>query len=452
MFKRIKEIFGAEKTPESVFELSLHEIPDWLDTRTSACTSKRTTAMQPAKENIERYMREIGPVVDDLGSEGHDEPKHPKVKQVIRHSLPLFKKRIGIQITREFEGDDEEVYRQIAEVVQGCFLALKGPGRYLHQLYPLGIKDFKEIMDAMGRELNVLTRIITVSRQRLGQIEEVRIRYREYTNAIGERKDLLVTLSGIAEKRKETDRVFAEVTKKEEELVQSDPYHCYEELLAEKEQCQENYLATLDRFESACRTTASVCRRASRQYGDAGRGDSQKTIELLENTCIQITRDCHDLKVLIQKSIDLIFALIRSEELILKNAFEKALFLDDDTFFEGLFGACTAMKKAYDEYLHKEEICNQHPVADALFSLHESIEKQRAIKEKIIEEEKFSRERLSHIKDTIKKNESSLITALSVTLGKEPDMIRIPGLYDPKDGCSDTPTETKKEEPGDEDR
>ncbi len=451
MFKRIKEILGAEKTPEPLFELSLHDIPDWLDTRMSACTTKRTSSMQPARKNIERYMREIGPVVDDLGSEVHDEPKHPKVKQVIRHSLPQFKKRIETQITREFDGDDEEVYRQIAEVVQGCFLALKGPGRYLHQLYPLGIKDFKEIMDAMGHELNALTRIITISRERLGQIEEVRIRYRKYTETLCEREDLLASLFGITEKRDEADWVLADARKKEEELVQSDSYHRYEELLAEKEQCQENYLTTLDRFESACRTTASVCRRVSRQYGDAGKSDHQKTLELLEDICIQDTRDCHDLRVRIQKSTNLIFDLIQSEELVLKNAFEKALFLDVDTFFEGLFGACTAMKKAHDEYLHTEEICNQHPIVTALSSLHESIEKERAIKEKIIEDEKFYQERLSHLMDTIKENESSLIEGLSVTLGKGPDMIRIIGLFDPKDGCNDTPKQEKKEEPGDED-
>lgn len=430
MFKKIKELITGEKKPESPFEITLDEIPGWLDTEVSACEQKRTKEMTSIRDTLAMLISKMNQVITEIGSEEHDEVKHPKVEQVIRHSLPQFKKRVETQISREFMGDDEEVYHQIAECVQGCFLAFKGPGKYLHQLYPDGIKDFRDVLDSMGREMNSMTRIIKVARDHLSEIDAVKRAYQRYLDVNQALDDHAAELRAIETKIQETDDEISHLQKEEGQLKGSDSYREYEELISQSEQLRENHLIEQERYESACRTAVSVCKRASRIYVETGRNTEQKIIDSLEEACSGFTRNCHDLKVQIQHSEGLIFALMQSNDLTLKNTFEKALFSDKDSLIQGLAGSCTAAQAAYNNYLDRVQIRSEHPVHTTLPHVMEAIEKQLHMREKNREEERIHSERKESLITELKQAETNLVNRIAQYLKKDPSSVMISGLND----------------------
>ena len=56
--------------------------------------------------------------------------------------------------------DPEEFYEAAVECVKGCLNAVRGQGRYLMVAFPEEMKDIKAGIDAIGREINVMTKAI----------------------------------------------------------------------------------------------------------------------------------------------------------------------------------------------------------------------------------------------------------------------------------------------------
>jgi|GEM_PF-851420 len=428
MFKKIKALLTSEKKSELPFEITLDEIPAWLDTQASTCEKKRTDRMKTVRDTLDLQLKKMNQVITDLGSEEHDEAKHPKVEQVIRHSLPQFKKRVETQITREFLGDDEEVYRQIAEVVQGCFSAYRGPGKYLHQLYPEGIRDFRDVLDSMGHEMNSITKIIKISRDRLMDIDSVKKEYQRYIDAKTALNEHITGLAEIKGKCQEIDTHISNLQKEEEQLKGSDLYSEYKGLVAQSERHREIHMSEQERYESACRTAVSVCKRASRVYGDAGRLNEQKIIESLEEACLSVTSDCQELSIRIQKSADLIFELLYTDDLTLKNTFEKALFTDKESVIMGLSGSCTAAIAAHHHHMKQTNIYREHPVHTALPHFSEMIEKHLFTLEKNRDEERVHAERIEILSAELQQAGADLVVKMAQCLKKDPDTVRISGL------------------------
>jgi hypothetical protein len=103
----------------------------------------------------------------------------PKVHSVIGKSYPQFKKAIAAHIVTEFPDDPEHFYRVVTESLKGCVSALKGPGKYLHLLFPDQMKEIRARVATMGNEVNELTGMLAKHREKKEQIEKAEELMRE---------------------------------------------------------------------------------------------------------------------------------------------------------------------------------------------------------------------------------------------------------------------------------
>jgi hypothetical protein len=288
MFKRLAKIFSQKKSEPDRQVLSLAELPEWLTAQEDACTSRRSHRISASRELIEQARQEILQLLIDFGGEETEELLHPKVEQVNRHNLPQFKRKIEAALDVPFSDDDETYYAQVAEMIDGCFKAYRGPGRYLHHLYQDEIKLFRQSMDRIGKELNVLTEIIRTSRIRIGRIATVRQALEQYNLAEDERSAALENQDLIARKQKELLGQKQALLAEQDTLMQSDVYR---DFLAQKEALEQDQRAVTHLFESLdalMRTALPVWKKALRIVQDEhDRGTEKMLDQLIEYATLQ---------------------------------------------------------------------------------------------------------------------------------------------------------------------
>ena len=149
------------------------------------------------------------------------------MEQVNRHNLPQFKRKIESALDVTFSEDDEAYYRQVADMVDGCFKAYRGPGRYLHQIYADEVRLFRQSMDVIGKELNNLTDAIKTSRTRLQSIESVRSAKDTVHHASEESRSITSLQAEIGEKRVDLIARLAQVTADRENIVKGKEFAEY---------------------------------------------------------------------------------------------------------------------------------------------------------------------------------------------------------------------------------
>lgn len=125
MFKRIAELFKHNKPEHQKTGISVDELPAWMDAEEQTCIRRRSEHISRSRDAIDKARNDIRNLLVEFGAEECEELLHPKVEQVNRHNLPQFKRKIETALDQHFSDDDEAYYRQVAEMVDGCF---KVPG------------------------------------------------------------------------------------------------------------------------------------------------------------------------------------------------------------------------------------------------------------------------------------------------------------------------------------
>lgn len=326
MFKRLAKIFSPKKSEPNHRMLSLAELPEWLTAQEDDCTNRRSHRITTSRKLIEQVRQEILQLLQDFGVEETEEPLHPKVEQVNRHNLPQFKRKIEAALDVSFSDDDETYYAQVAEMIDGCFKAYRGPGRYLHHLYHDEIKLFRQSMDQIGKELNVLTEIIRTSRIRIGRIATVREALDQYTLAEDELQTALSSRDLLEDRKKDLliqkDALFAE----QDTLMQSGLYRDFQ---AQKEALEQDQRAVTHLFETLdglMRNALPVWKKALRIVQDEhDRGTEKMLDQVIEYATLQKYGE-EIFTSRLQSSADIIFPFLSDGRITLKNSFEKSLF------------------------------------------------------------------------------------------------------------------------------
>ena len=97
-------------------------------------------------------------MVNNLKGAEQDPETHPKIKSIAKNSLPLFIKAMNSSLAKELPDEPEEFYTAAVECVKGALNAVRGQGRYLMVAFPDEMKETKAGIDAIGREINVMTK------------------------------------------------------------------------------------------------------------------------------------------------------------------------------------------------------------------------------------------------------------------------------------------------------
>ncbi len=125
-------------------------------------------------QNIRNATAQLQHIVNGIADAEHDPAIHPKLKSIAKNSLPLFVKAMNASLSKELPEDIEGFYSAAVECVKGCLNSTRGQGRYLQAVFPEEMKAVKTGIDAIGREINAITALLTTYRKQKALMNTIR--------------------------------------------------------------------------------------------------------------------------------------------------------------------------------------------------------------------------------------------------------------------------------------
>jgi len=404
MFESIKKIFSKPDEKPAVSFIRLEDLPAWLDGREADCISRRNAASRRSRERLLRLEQDLHQLLTEFGDEPSDEPHHHKVEQVNRHALPQFCKKIKAELEGDFSEDDEIFYREVAGLINGCFQAYRGPGRYLHHLYPEEVKVFKQTLDQMGQQLNRMTEIIRISRERLSEIHALRDLLRERDALMHEQNQAKEEgkhyESRIHDLESELEKAQADLS----HLTASDAYASYLRLEEEIEDLRQELEKTRDTWESQIRIAVPVWKRAAKALQEQGKPVDEKNMEDLIHSASSPRRDDDEVSGRIVSTAPLLFRLVESGVIQAKNSFEKHLLTTADEYIQKFSDIAANLHTLADALQAKKQERDAGHILEQKDHLTHIIREAEKQKDELIREEEKRKERIGSLDEKLAEN------------------------------------------------
>jgi len=220
MFDFLKSILGS--APEKKVTLAFENVPAFLDEKEKQAKDLLSAEVDEPVRAIKDASASLQLTVNTISGAEQNPETHPKIKSIAKNSLPLFLRAMNTSLAKELPEDPEAFYTASVESVKGCLNAVRGQGRYLQVAFPEEMKATKAGIDAVGREINVMTKAIGKYKQQADRIGAARAAHTALADA---RKDLAHSFekeerhhARIAEISSRLDAIAEETTR-----LQADP-------------------------------------------------------------------------------------------------------------------------------------------------------------------------------------------------------------------------------------
>jgi hypothetical protein len=368
MYKFIKDLL-KQKEPEK-FILAFDAIPAWLDEREKTSRASLETETDVPIQNIRNATAKLQHIVNGIADAEHDPAIHPKLKSIAKNSLPLFVKAMNASLSKELPEDIEGFYSAAVECVKGCLNSTRGQGRYLQVVFPEEMKAVKTGIDAIGREINAITALLTTYRKQKTLMNTIRTLHDalldiriDSEKSLDKDKRITTRITEITHRitciEKELMDLFSDARMKEVTEKKS--------ALGEMEKEQDERIRTYTAFSM---TAAHVFRKAekiaTKQRHATEISILRHTVDLLSD---HTAPDAKDLASALTTACPVAQRMIDAGEIVLKNKEERAIFSDTRRFCTEMCAICTeitmeglACKSVQDSLL-------SHPVLVRMNSL-----------------------------------------------------------------------------------
>ncbi|HPX72760.1 MAG TPA: hypothetical protein PKW51_02545, partial [Methanoregulaceae archaeon] len=180
-------MFGTPKEPGDV-ECALGELPSLLDSREKEISRILIEKTQKQRTTIRDLRSSLKELVKDLASKEREEAFHPKLETIAKNTLPLFERAMFSSLSKDLPEDPDLFYLAATESLKGCVKSLSGQGRYLRGVFPEEMKEIREMVDQIGREMNAMTPAIAEARTQREVLSAVRIDLSRLNSAEKEKK------------------------------------------------------------------------------------------------------------------------------------------------------------------------------------------------------------------------------------------------------------------------
>ncbi|ABN57510.1 MULTISPECIES: hypothetical protein [Methanoculleus] len=365
MFKQLRDLFRRTEPEEESLKLSFDGLPAWLEAREEEIERELSGATAPSREAICGTLERLREAVARMETAEGDGEVHPRLRDISRKALPGFTKSMAQILSREPTGDAEAFYATAAEILKGSLKALKGQGKYLSSVYPDEMKEVRAAVKDLGREVNTMNEPLARARDGRRQVGDVReshaslVRIREeYAAADGQVREYGAALA-VAE---------SEIHKTEEELsaLKQRPDYARKQEIEEKIRVLDAVDEEAGREMATLRTTAAhVFRKAGKVAEKAGDSAAAASIDRALDA---YTDDGDDPVGPTEAAMEIVLAMIRREDLPLKNQDEVRLFSDVETL-------PAAMKRTLEQQRDVRE--KRAAEQEALAALPVVVEEQR---------------------------------------------------------------------------
>jgi hypothetical protein len=368
MHNLIHKIFGGKQPAKKT--IAVDAIPAWIAGREStARAALRADTAEPIR-TIRNAAAQLQLVVNSIAGAEHDPELHPKLKSIAKNSLPLFVKAMNASLAKELPDDPEEFYAAAFECVKGCLSSSRGQGRYLQVVFPGEMKSVRQGIDAMGREINILTGSLAQYRKKMQDIASVRSLHATLV-------DLKTDLLKSAGRDQRISLRISEITERlgaignEEGALRRDDRQEYVEALKSELDSIARARDEVARSYSAHSMTAShVFRKAekiaTRQHHPTEIATLNHAMDLLSSHEIP---DADQLEEILSAACPIADRMIASGDIILKNKEERAIFSDIPLFCTTIRETCRDLIAREEEHRTAEEALTIHPLLMKIGSL-----------------------------------------------------------------------------------
>jgi hypothetical protein len=362
LFRRIKDLFGPGKEPGAV-SYHIDELPAILDARENEVT--RTLAEKTLKQRntIRDLRRALKERVQDLASKQREEAYHPKLETIAKNTLPLFERAMLASLTKDLPEEPEAFYHDATETLKGCVKGLSGQGLYLRGVFPEEMKEIREMVDQIGREMNAMTPSIAAARSIRALLSSVRADLSRLKSAETEKKtgieEFLPLKEELGRKEREYDQLCERIAIMKEAVET-------EELRADREE-----VAALNReFLDEERTLGAdlavlshVFRKGekilARTMGPASAKDLDALVDTLAGSGIPAE---DQIMPGLSRSLPVIESMIKSGDLVLKNKEEKELFSHKRDLVARIRAGYARREAAYRRFCVKQRAYQELPL------------------------------------------------------------------------------------------
>ncbi|MCX6689454.1 MAG: hypothetical protein NTZ39_07180 [Methanoregula sp.] len=368
MLKFLKNILATKK--ESPSSLAFDEIPAWLDERERTAREMLRSETKTPVHNIRNATANLQLIVNNLKGAEQDPETHPKIKSIAKNSLPLFLKAMNASLSKELPEDTDEFYAAAVESVKGCLNAARGQGRYLMVAFPNEMKATKSGIDAIGREINVMTGALGSFKKELTFIEAAR---RSYTDIVDLREDML---KSVEKENRTTIRIheiaarLSAIGEEQQQLANDDAMQSLTTQKTQHGELESERDALMRTYAALSMTASHVFRKsekiANRQQHTAEMHTFKKAMECLSDHHVA---SAEEITAALNAACPIAQRMINEEEISLKNKEERTMFADTVQFCTGLAATSSRYHEVSRECDAMGEALTAHPIISKMNSL-----------------------------------------------------------------------------------
>ncbi|ABS56247.1 hypothetical protein Mboo_1730 [Methanoregula boonei 6A8] len=350
--------------------LAEHDVPAWLDEREKAAREVLRAEVAEPVQAIQTAKAQLQLTVNNLQGADQDPEAHPRIKSIAKNSLPLFLKAMNTSLARELPEDPEEFYAAAVECVKGALNAARGQGRYLNVAFPDEMKDIRAGIDAIGREINTMTKAIGRFKEESARIAAARAAAGSLSAARNDRVHSLAKEKRLKERLCEITERLSSIETETARLNNDPAYLALEndrarcaELAAERDNLLRHYAALT-------MTASHVFRKAEKI---AAKKKLSKEVHILKSAMEILSH--HDVATArevtgaLEAACPVVQKMVDDGEIILKNRDERTVFSDTAAFSREVGDLCTRHCAVTGQFKEEEDLLASHPIPSRLRSL-----------------------------------------------------------------------------------
>ena len=366
MFRKIKDLFGPGKEPEAV-TYTIDDLPAMLDSieaEVNRTLSEKTLKQRNTIRDLRYALKEL---VQDLASKEREEAYHPKLESIAKNTLPLFERAMLSSLGKDLPKEPEEFYHAASESLKGCVKGLSGQGRYLRGVFPEEMKEIREVVDQIGREMNAMTPSIAEARGKKALLSAVRADLSRFISAEAELKrgneEIIKVKGEIDREEREREQIHGRIRELKDEVDAGDLQDMREEVSA----LHSEYLREERALQADLAVLSHVLRKGEKVLGRTMGSASARDLEALVDTLSGSGIPAEDQVIPgLVRSLPLIQSMIVSGDLTLKNKEEKELFTKEADLIVRLREGYARKEASYQWYRAKERTYHEIPVLNEL--------------------------------------------------------------------------------------
>jgi|GEM_PF-3319528 len=174
LFDGLKNLLKADAEEESVRELGLEDLEDWLREKEEAARRRLEEEAQGPRADIRASVHDLEEAVRSLGGVDHQDVP-ARVEAILRTAIPAFVTAMEKALARELpDTDPEAFYAASSSILTDVIRATKTRGKYLSMAHPETARSIRTATQQFGDAINTMTAALHRFREQIAAVEECR--------------------------------------------------------------------------------------------------------------------------------------------------------------------------------------------------------------------------------------------------------------------------------------